>query len=272
MLYIFTNTAPTPLGLVQAGPGEIGLRLGAGHARANPQRAVQRGREREAPAARRRPPAGERGGGRGERGRLTDAGGGGRGGAAAAAAAAAKAAADLTVQGLPLIKPPYGRITAIDMNKGTLAWQIAHGDTPDNIKNHPALKGLDDSAHRTAGTHRRARDEEPGDCRRRRVRDDAERQRGAMLRAYDKATGQDVGAVYMPAPQTGSPMTYSAQRQAIHRRGNQRRGVQRRTGRIQTSVALRAVLCRGGRSSAPIICAAALLQDVRYASSRTIPS
>jgi quinoprotein glucose dehydrogenase len=33
-------------------------------------------------------------------------------------------------------------------------------------------------------------------------------QRGAMLRAYDKATGRDAGAVYMAAPQTGSPMTY----------------------------------------------------------------
>ena len=33
-------------------------------------------------------------------------------------------------------------------------------------------------------------------------------QRGAMLRAYDKATGKEVGEVYMPAPQTGSPMTY----------------------------------------------------------------
>ena len=33
-------------------------------------------------------------------------------------------------------------------------------------------------------------------------------QRGAMLRAYDKATGKEVGAVYMPAPQTGSPITY----------------------------------------------------------------
>ena len=32
--------------------------------------------------------------------------------------------------------------------------------------------------------------------------------RGAMLRAYDKATGKEVGAVYMPAPQSGSPMTY----------------------------------------------------------------
>ncbi len=33
--------------------------------------------------------------------------------------------------------------------------------------------------------------------------------RGAMLRAYDKATGDEVGEVYIPAPQTGSPMTYS---------------------------------------------------------------
>ena len=47
----------------------------------------------------------------------------------------------MNVQGLPLVKPPYGRITALDMNRGELAWQIAHGDTPDNIKNHPALKG-----------------------------------------------------------------------------------------------------------------------------------
>ena len=33
-------------------------------------------------------------------------------------------------------------------------------------------------------------------------------ERGAMLRAYDKATGEDVGAIEMPAPQSGSPMTY----------------------------------------------------------------
>src|SRR6185295_8524870 len=33
-------------------------------------------------------------------------------------------------------------------------------------------------------------------------------QRGAMLRAFDKGTGKEVGAVYMPAPQSGSPMTY----------------------------------------------------------------
>src|SRR6185295_8458079 len=89
----------------QAGSDEIGLRLGAG------DRAESKCSGAE-----------PRGGGRG--------GGGGEGGG------------NLTVQGLPLIKPPYGRITALDMNKGTLAWQIPHGETPDNIKNHAALKGL----------------------------------------------------------------------------------------------------------------------------------
>ena len=48
----------------------------------------------------------------------------------------------VTIDGLPLMKPPYGRITATDLTKGEIAWQIAHGDTPDAIKNHPALKGL----------------------------------------------------------------------------------------------------------------------------------
>jgi hypothetical protein len=48
----------------------------------------------------------------------------------------------LTVQGLPLVKPPYGSISAIDLNKGEILWQIANGDTPDNIRDNPALKGL----------------------------------------------------------------------------------------------------------------------------------
>lgn len=48
----------------------------------------------------------------------------------------------LTVQGLPLGEPPYGRITAIDRSKGDSAWQIAQGDAPDIVGNHPALAGL----------------------------------------------------------------------------------------------------------------------------------
>ena len=48
----------------------------------------------------------------------------------------------LNVNGLPLIKPPYGTISAISLDKGEIVWQIAHGDTPDAIRNNPALKGI----------------------------------------------------------------------------------------------------------------------------------
>ena len=113
-----------------------------------------------------------------------------------------------TVQGLPLIKPPYGRITAIDLNKGELLWQIAHGETPDNVRNHPALKGL--TIPRTGrqgriGTLVTKSLVIAGEGGFFTLPDG---RRGAMLRAYDKRTGQEAGAVYMPAPQTGSPMTY----------------------------------------------------------------
>ncbi len=62
--------------------------------------------------------------------RLPRAGGGGGGGGG------------LTVQGLPLIKPPYATISAINLDRGEIVWQIAHGETPDAIRNNPALKGL----------------------------------------------------------------------------------------------------------------------------------
>jgi len=61
----------------------------------------------------------------------------------AAADGAAAANGSLTVQGLPIFKPPYGAITAINMDKGEIVWQVPHGETPDNIRNNPALKGLD---------------------------------------------------------------------------------------------------------------------------------
>ncbi|MCC7241363.1 MAG: PQQ-binding-like beta-propeller repeat protein [Acidobacteria bacterium] len=111
------------------------------------------------------------------------------------------------VQGLPLIKPPYGRITALDLNEGTMAWQIAHGETPDVIKNHPALKGLNLPRTGRQGrigvlTTKTLVIAGEGGV------NSTPQGRGAMLRAYNKATGDEVGAVYMPAPQTGSPMTY----------------------------------------------------------------
>ena len=46
-------------------------------------------------------------------------------------------------QGLPLFKPPWGRITAIDLNGGEIAWQVPNGDAPDYVKDHPALEGID---------------------------------------------------------------------------------------------------------------------------------
>ena len=45
--------------------------------------------------------------------------------------------------GLPLLAPPWGRITAIDMNTGKVLWTIANGDTPDSIRNHEKLAGVD---------------------------------------------------------------------------------------------------------------------------------
>ena len=205
MFYIFTNTNPTPLGLVKPDPTKSDFDWIQGTAR-NPNAPVP------SPAA-----GAASGGGRGagytisEAGSPipTPAGGRGGGGAAAAGGGGEGGGGGPNVQGLPLIKPPYGRITALDMNNGTLAWQIAHGETPDNIKNHPALKGLT--------IPRTGRQGRIGVLVTKNLLIAGEGgfftapngQRGAMLRAYDKATGQEVGAVYMPAPQTGSPMTYS---------------------------------------------------------------
>lgn len=121
----------------------------------------------------------------------------------------------LSVNGIPIIKPPWGRITAIDLNKGEIAWQIAHGDTPDAIKNHPALKGVtiprtgrpggaggSSGGIGTLVTKTLLISGEGGTV----AMPDG--QRGAMLRAYDKKTGAEVGAVQMSGAQTGSPMTY----------------------------------------------------------------
>jgi quinoprotein glucose dehydrogenase len=115
-----------------------------------------------------------------------------------------------TVQGLPLIKPPYDRITAFDMSSGDLRWQKTHSSTPDEIANHPALKGLTlprlGQPGRTfigvLATKTLLIACEGG------VHTNEAGERVALLRAYDKATGADVGAVNMPATQTGSPMTY----------------------------------------------------------------
>ena len=70
--------------------------------------------------------------------------------------------------GLPLLKPPYARISAIDLNKGEIRWQIAHGETADNVRNNPALKGLTIPRTGRPGSHRPAGHEDAGHRRRRR--------------------------------------------------------------------------------------------------------
>jgi quinoprotein glucose dehydrogenase len=112
---------------------------------------------------------------------------------------------------LPMIKPPYDRITAYDMNTGEMLWQKPHSTTPDVIRNHPALAGLDVARLGAYGrifigtlTTKTLVIAGEGD-----VHTNAAGETVALLRAYDKATGEDVeGQVAMPAKQTGSPMTY----------------------------------------------------------------
>jgi len=112
------------------------------------------------------------------------------------------------VQGLPLVKPPYGTLSAINLDKGEITWQVPHGDTPDAVRNHPALKGLNipktgqNGAVGLVVTKTLVIMGDP------QVTTAQGRPRGAMLRAYDKATGKEVGAIYLPAQQSGSPMTY----------------------------------------------------------------
>jgi len=114
----------------------------------------------------------------------------------------------LTVQGLPIMKPPYGVLAALQLDRGELLWQVPHGDTPDGVRNHPALKGLtipktgQNGAVGLLVTKSLVIMGDPQAT-------TTPRGRGAMLRAYDKATGAEVGAILIPAPQSGSPMTYS---------------------------------------------------------------
>jgi quinoprotein glucose dehydrogenase len=113
------------------------------------------------------------------------------------------------LEGLPIVKPPYGVLTAIDLNTGATKFKVPHGDTPDAVRaalerlgiNYPEKTGQGGSV----GLMVTKTLVVVGDPQ---VTAPPGRQRGAMLRAYDKQTGKEVGAVWMPAAQSGSPMTY----------------------------------------------------------------
>jgi len=185
IMYIFSNHAYAVRGLLPGDFEKTGLAHVWGVATATGAQAA------ELPPSE-RPPQGE--GGAPAAGRAGRGGGGG---------------GRLTVQGLSILKPPYGRITAIDLNKGEIVWQIAHGETPDDVKNNPALKGL--TIPRTGslgkvGTLVTKTLVIAGDGTN---TTGADGKSGAWLRAYDKKTGHEVAQIRMPARVTGSPMTYA---------------------------------------------------------------
>jgi quinoprotein glucose dehydrogenase len=109
---------------------------------------------------------------------------------------------------MSIVKPPYGQIVGINLDKGELMWSTPHGDTPDNVRNHPMLKGVDVPKTGQTGnvgvvvTKTLVIAGDPS------VTTTPQHPRGAMLRAYDKTNGKEMGAVWLPAPQSGSPMTY----------------------------------------------------------------
>jgi len=113
------------------------------------------------------------------------------------------------IEGLPIIKGPYGRITAINLNTGTQVWMVANGDGP---RYHPLLKDLNlpplgvpnrpapvltktllflgEGSNAVSGTPQ------------------TEWGWGKKFRAYDKATGSVFWETELPSASTGGPMTY----------------------------------------------------------------
>ena len=157
---------------------------------------------------------GGRGGGRGEGGAeeagAPPAAGGAGGRGRAGGAGGADGAPPLNAFGLPLIKPPYGRVTAINMNTGDHVWMQPIGGTPENIKNHKMLQGV--TIPRTGRPGRTgimvtktllwAGERGP--------LDNVDGQTVSWFRSYDKATGAIVSEMQIPANVTNVPMTYMA--------------------------------------------------------------
>ena len=104
-------------------------------------------------------------------------------------------------QGLPIWKPPYSKITAIDMNTGEHLWWVPNGDTPEAIKNHPALRGVDlpNTGQTRAAVTLVTRS----------LLITTEGPTGRpVLHALDKKTGERLGTVQLPGAGQYGMMTY----------------------------------------------------------------
>ena len=102
-------------------------------------------------------------------------------------------------QGLPIWKPPYSRIIAIDMHTGEFLWEMPNGDTPDRIKNHPALRGLNipstgQATHAVMMPTRTLLVTSPGG--------------EPVLYAVDKKSGRRLATITLPAPSQYGMMGY----------------------------------------------------------------
>jgi quinoprotein glucose dehydrogenase len=111
-------------------------------------------------------------------------------------------------RGLPLNKPPWSRITAIDLNTGDHAWQIPNGTAPKSVRSHPDLQGLGLDFEKLGNIAR------PGvlvtktlifagECGG--LRGDPGE---PYFRAFDKKTGEVVWKFDLPSKPTGAPMSY----------------------------------------------------------------
>jgi len=103
--------------------------------------------------------------------------------------------------GVPIVKPPWGRITALDLKDGSEAWMVPNGDTPDHVAERleidpelvPRTGKVSRAGLMVTRTLLFAGEGSAGD---------------PILRALDKATGETLAEFELPAPQTGLPMTY----------------------------------------------------------------
>jgi quinoprotein glucose dehydrogenase len=107
-----------------------------------------------------------------------------------------------TVFGLPLLKPPYGIVTAVNLKTGELLWKVPHGNTPEAIKKNPKLQGVDipNTGAQTNGTGLLVTST---------LLFGGEGGTAPVLRAWDKKTGAVVAEIQLPGPTTGFPVTYT---------------------------------------------------------------
>jgi quinoprotein glucose dehydrogenase len=107
-----------------------------------------------------------------------------------------------TVFGLPLLKPPYGIVTAVNLKTGDRLWTVPHGNTPDAIKKNPKLQGVEipNTGALTNGTGLLVTST---------LLFGGEGASAPVLRAWDKKTGAVVAEIQLPGPTTGFPVTYT---------------------------------------------------------------